>query len=117
MSFDIAIGQCIETDGSFAVAKLDGAMLRKLHPSHVFVGQPNVYLRVPLPICSTRCPPRSGQELFLDHAKILAGAQTLLHLREHDEGIAVDIRLIANGLEPMPRPAPEQKTRFVGSRR
>jgi hypothetical protein len=117
MSFDIAIGQCIEIEGNFAVAKLDGAMLRKLHPSHVFVGQPNVQLRVPLSICSTQRPPRSGQELFLDHAKVLAGAETLLRLREQDDGIAVDIRLIASGLEPMPRPAPEQKARFIGNRR
>jgi len=117
MSFDIAIGQCTEAGEDFAVAKLDGAMLRKLHPTFALVGQPNVHLRVPLSICSTRRPPRQGQELFLDRTKVLAGAETSLALGGQSGSIAVDVRLIANGMEPMPRPTPEQKTRFIAGRR
>ena len=116
MSFDIAIGRCLEAGKDFAVAKLDGAMLRKLLPAYAFVGQPDVRLRVPLSICSTRRPPAAGQELFLDHVKVLAGAPASLRTRENDDDIAVDVRLIANDMDPMPRPAPEQKARFVSGR-
>lgn len=117
MSFDIAIGQCTEVGENFAVAKLDGAMLRKLRPTYAFVGQPDVYLRVPLSICSARRPPRPGQELFLDSAKALAGTGAALSMQKHGDYAAVDVRLIANGMEPMPRPAPEQKKPFIGGRR
>ena len=116
MSFDIAIGRCLEVGKNFAVAKLDGAMLRKLRPASTFVGQPDVRLRVALSICSTRRPPCAGQELFLDYAKVLAGAETSLSTQELDDGVAVDVRLIAYGMDPMPRPAPEQKARFVSGR-
>ncbi|WP_257385062.1 hypothetical protein [Tahibacter caeni] len=112
MSFDIAIGRCVELGERFAVARLDGALLRKLRPAYAFVGQPGARLRVPLSVCSTRRPPVMDQELFLDYAKVAGGAEASLILLGQDDYTDTDIRLIASGMEPLPRPAPEPKQRF-----
>lgn len=109
MSFDIAIGRCLELGRNGAVVKLDGAMLRKLCPGIAFAVQTNARLRVPLSICSGQRPPREGQEVFLDYARTCDGAETWLDLDGKDDYRAVDVRLLASGLEPMPRPEPERK--------
>jgi hypothetical protein len=109
MSFDIAIGRCLELDENVAIVKLDGAMLRKLCPSIVFAVQTNARLRVPLSICSGRRPPRQGQELFLDYTKTRDGAESWLDMQGQGDYRVIDVRLLASGLEPMPRPEPERK--------
>lgn len=114
MNFDIAIGPCLSVDEHFAVVKLDGAMLRKLLPGEVFAVQINARLRVPLSICSTRRPPREGQELFLDYEKACDGAETTLDPRGRGEYADIDIRLLTNGIEPAVRPEPERKAGRAG---
>ncbi|MBL8297542.1 MAG: hypothetical protein JNN30_04255 [Rhodanobacteraceae bacterium] len=109
MSFDIAIGRCLEFDESAAIAKLDGAMLRKLCPTLVFAVQINARLRVPLSICSGRRPPRQGQELFLDYIKTRDGAEAWLDIQGSGHYSAVDIRPLANGLDSVSSPEPERK--------
>jgi hypothetical protein len=109
MSFDIAIGRCIELDDDVAIVKLDGAMLRKLCPTVVFAVQINARLRVPLAICSGRRPPKQGQELFLDYTKTRDGAEVWLDIQGQGNYSAIDVRPLASGLEPMPRPEPERK--------
>ncbi len=110
MSFDIAVGRCIEIDDAIAVVRLDGAMLRKLCTDLVFTVPPEARLRVPLSLCSTQRPPREGQELFLDFQKTRAGAPTSLDV--HGKSVDVDIRLLATDVMPMPRPEPARKRQF-----
>jgi hypothetical protein len=112
VSFDIAVGRCIEVDDTAAVVRLDGAMLRKLRPGLLFTAQPNAHLRVSLSLCSARRPPRQGQELFLDFQKTTTGAPTWLDIDGSGDYADVDVRLLATDVSPMPRPEPARKRQF-----
>lgn len=114
MSFDIAIGRCLELDEHVAVVKLDGAMLRKLCPAFVFAVQTQARLRVPLSVCSGRRPPRPGEELFLDYARTRSGIESWIDVHGQGDYRSTDIRLLAGGLDPMPRPEPERKAMRSG---
>ncbi len=109
MNFDIAIGTCIEIGDTSATVRLDNAMLRRLCPTLKVGVPPKARLRVPLAICSSRRPPRDGQELFLDYEQTLQAADAWLDSGGDGEFVAIDARVLASDIDPSTQPEPSRK--------
>lgn len=111
MSFDIALGKCVGINTSDALVSIDYSVLQKLKPGSVATFPIQARLQVPLGLCSATRKPANGHELFVDFDKIKDGGGAYLDCSGSGEFVPTDIRLLAENLEPGPRPAPIQKQR------
>lgn len=111
MSFDIALGKCVDINTSDAFVSIDYSVLQKLRPGSIATFPLQARLQVPLDLCSATRKPASGRELFVDFDKIKNGSGAYLDCHGSGDFLPADIRLLAENLQPGPRPAPVQKQR------
>lgn len=100
MSFDIALGRCVDIDVDSALVAIDHAILRRLRPGVFFTFPTKAWLRIPLSICSNLRAATCGKELFVDSDKIMQGG--VAYLDDTGDGFfqSADVRLLAESAMP-----------------
>lgn len=111
MNYDIAVGPCVALEGDHVIVKLEGVLLRKLLPDFPFAVRTSALLRVPLTVCSQSRPPRPGQEVYLDFARVEAGSEAWVDPAGDGHYEKVDIRQLLQNLNPSTAPVLAPKPR------
>lgn len=96
MSFDIALGKCIDVDDDCATVAVDHAMLSRLRPGAFFAFPSKAVMRVPLFFCSSLRLAKPGLELFVDSERVQQGGDAHLDILGGGSFLPVDIRLLAH---------------------
>jgi hypothetical protein len=109
VSYDIGMGRCAEIAGDSVVVKLDSVMVKKLTPDQPWRKSGTSLLRFDRKLCSSKRPPTLDQELYLDSAALTRKAPASLDLDGNGALRQVDLRVILEGLDPLPAPNPKTK--------
>jgi len=109
MAYDIGLGRCRVIDGESVVVELDSVIVRKLVPDLPWRRSGTSLLRCDRRLCSDRRPPQLGEELYLDSTQLSRAAPAELDLEGNGRHRAVDLRIILDGLDPLPAPEPQPK--------
>lgn len=115
-TYDIGMGRCAEIAGDLVVVKLDSVIVKKLTPHQPWRKSGTSLLRFDRKLCSVKRPPQINQELYLDSAALLRKAPASLDLDGNGDWGPVDLRVILEGLDPQPAPAPKTKQAVYRSR-
>jgi hypothetical protein len=116
LSYDIGMGRCAEIAGDSVVVKLDSVIVKKLTPEQPWRKSGTSLLRFDRKLCSPRRPPQLDQELYLDSAALTRKAPASLDLDGNGAFRPVDLRVILEGLDPLPAPSPRPKQAVYRSR-
>ena len=111
MSYDIAMGLCAEVDDENVVVKLESAMLKRLLPQHPWQRNGTSLLRLRRSACSAVRVPQVGQEVYLDRTALASRSEGMLDLGGDGKLVAVDLRKLLDGLDPLPPAEPQPKNR------
>jgi hypothetical protein len=111
MSYDIALGRCVEVGTETVVVRIEGAMLVKLEPSFVFNGPAKALLRIARSVCSQTRPPKEGEEVFVDRDRLLLRPDAFLDMNGDGGYVPVDLNSLIVGLTPNPQPPDAKKPR------
>ena len=109
MSYDIALGRCVEVGADTVTVRIEGAMLVKLEPSFVFNGPAKALLRVSAAICSQARPPKEGGELFVDSERLMQRTGAFLDMNGDGSFAPVNLEALLIGLSPDPNPPASKK--------
>lgn len=115
MSFDVGLGRCIELTDESVTVKLDSSLVHKWFPSEPWHRPGTSLLRFDRKLCSTERPPALDGEIYVNTDSLKRKAVGSLDL--DGKGVTrtvVDLRVIMDGVDPLPQPAPKPKN---GSRR
>jgi len=110
MAYDIGMGCCAEIDEKSVVVKLDSVMVRKLSPAQPWRRSGTSLLRFDRKLCSATRPPQLNHELYIDSAALSRKTPASLDLEGNGVNMSVDLRVILDGLDPLPAPAPKPKS-------
>ena len=116
LSYDIGMGRCAEIAGDSVLVKLDSVIVKKLTPEQPWRKSGTSLLRFDRKLCSARRPPQLDQELYLDSAALTRKAPASLDLDGNGAFRPVDLRVILDGLDPLPAPSPRPKQAVYRSR-
>jgi hypothetical protein len=116
MAYDIGMGRCSEIAGDSVVVKLDSVIVKKLTPEQPWRKSGTSLLRFDRKLCSVKRPPQVDQEVYLDSAALLRKAPASLDLDGNGTLRQVDLRVILDGLDPLPAPTPKTKQAVYRSR-
>lgn len=111
MSYDIALGRCIEAGNDTVTVRIEGAMLVKLEPSFVFKGPAKALLRIARSVCSRTRLPKEGEELFVESESLMQGTEAFLDINGDGAFVPVDLGALLIGLSPDPQPPVAKKPR------
>jgi hypothetical protein len=100
MSFDIALGRCVDVGVDSALVAIDLAALRRLRPGVLFAFPTKAWLLIPLSICSSLRAVERGMELFVDSEKVRHGGDAFLDYSGDGDFHSADIRLLAESALP-----------------
>lgn len=109
MAYDIGLGRCRAIDAESVVVELDSVIVRKLLPDVPWRRSGTSLLRCDRRLCSDRRPPQLGEELYLDSTQLSRAAPAELDLEGNGRRRTVDLRIILEGLDPLPAPEPRPK--------
>ena len=110
MSYDIGMGYCAEINEKSVLVKLDSVMVRKLSPDQPWRRSGTSLLRMDRKLCSAVRPPQLNQEVYIDSAALARKSAATLDLEGNGVGRPVDLRVILEGLDPLPAPTPKPKS-------
>ena len=110
MAYDIGMGRCSEISDKSVVVKLDSVMVKKLSPDQPWRRSGTSLLRLDRKLCSATRPPQLDQELYVDSAALSRKTQASLDLDGNGVSMPVDLRVILEGLDPLPAPTPKPKS-------
>jgi hypothetical protein len=110
MAYDIGMGCCAEISEKSVVVKLDSVMVRKLSPDQPWRRSGTSLLRFDRKLCSATRPPQLNQELYIDSAALARKSPAALDLDGNGINRSVDLRVILDGLDPLPAPSPKPKS-------
>jgi len=110
MAYDIGMGRCAEISDKSVVVKLDSVMVKKLSPDQPWRRSGTSLLRFDRKLCSTTRPPQLNEELYVDSAALARRSTASLDLDGNGVSTAVDLRVILEGLDPLPAPTPKPKS-------
>lgn len=116
MAYDIGMGRCLEIAGDSVVVKLDSVIVKKLTPSQPWRKSGTSLLRFDRKLCSVKRPPQVDQEVYVDSAALARKAPASLDLDGNGAWGQVDLRVILEGLDPLPAPTPRAKQAVYRSR-
>jgi hypothetical protein len=116
MAYDIGMGRCSEIAGDSVVVKLDSVIVKKLTPEQPWRKSGTSLLRFDRKLCSAKRPPQVDQEVYLDSAALARKAPASLDLDGNGTLRQVDLRVILEGLDPLPAPTPKTKQAVYRSR-
>ena len=111
MSFDVGLGRCTELTDDSVTVKLDSILVHKWFPEEPWHRPGTSLLKFDRKLCSTERPPQLDQEIYVNTDSLKRKAVGSLDLDGSGAKRAiVDLRIILEGVEPMPPPAPRPKS-------
>jgi hypothetical protein len=115
MSFDVGLGRCSELTDDSVTVKLDSGLVHKWFPLEPWRRPGTSLLSFDRKLCSTERPPQIDQEIYINTDSLKRKATGSLDLDGSGANrMLVDLRVILDGVDPMPPPAPKPK---AGARR
>jgi hypothetical protein len=105
LPYDIGMGRCSEIADDSVVVKLDSVIVKKLTPDQPWRRSGTSLLRFDRKLCSVKRPPQLDQEVYLDSAALMRKAPASLDLDGNGAYRPVDLRVILDGLDPLPAQA------------
>jgi hypothetical protein len=110
MSFDVGLGRCAALTDDSVTVKLDSGLVREWFPLEPWRRPGTSLLKFDRRLCSTERPPQLDQETYINSASLRRKAIGSLDLDGSGANrTIVDLRVILDGVEPMPAPAPKPK--------
>src|SRR5882757_739680 len=116
MAYDIGMGFCAGLDGGSVLVKLDSVMVKKLSPGQPWRKSGTSLLRLDRKLCSATRPPQVDQEVYVDSDALAHKSVASLDLDGNGINMKVDLRVILDGMNPLPAPAPYKKGTSSGTR-
>jgi hypothetical protein len=110
MSFDIGLGRCTEITDDSVTVKLDSVMVHKWFPAEPWRRPGTSLLKFDRKLCSTERPPQMDAEIYVSADSLRRKATGSIDLDGTGANrTTVDLRVILEGVDPMPPPAPKPK--------
>lgn len=110
MSFDVGMGRCTEITDDSVTVKLDSVLVHKWFPAEPWRRPGTSLLKFDRKLCSTERPPQLDGEIYVNSDSLKRKIMGWLDLDGSGSNQAsVDLRVILNGVEPMPPPTPKAK--------
>jgi hypothetical protein len=111
MSFDVGLGRCTELTDESVTVTLDSGLVHKWFPLEPWRRPGTALLRFDRRLCSTERPPQLDRETYVNADSLKRKATGSLDLDGSGaKRTIVDLRVILDGVDPMPSPAPKPKT-------
>ena len=111
MSFDVGLGRCTELTDESVTVKLDSGLVHKWFPQEPWRRPGTSLLKFDRKLCSTERPPQIDQETYINTDSLKRKATGSLDLDGSGANLTiVDLRVIIEGVDPMPSPAPKPKS-------
>lgn len=115
-AYDIGVGPCSKIDGDLVYVRLDALIAKRLAPDSPWNRSGTSILRCRYSYCSTRRPPKAGEECYLDSAALTRAAPAELDVLGNDRFRNVDLDVILSAMAPIGA-APTPAARFMSTRR
>lgn len=110
MSFDVGMGRCTEITDESVTVKLDSVLVHKWFPLEPWRRPGTSLLKFERKLCSTERPPQLNEEIYINSDSLKRKIMGSLDLDGSGaKHTSVDLRIILDGVEPMPPPAPKAK--------
>jgi hypothetical protein len=111
MSFDIGLGRCSELTDDFVTVQLDSGLVHKWFPQEPWRRPGTSLLKFDRKLCSAERPPQIDRETFINTESLKRKATGSLDLDGSGaKHTIIDLRMILEGVNPMPPPAPKPKS-------
>jgi hypothetical protein len=111
MSFDVGLGRCTELTDESVTVKLDSGLVHKWFPQEPWRRPGTSLLKFDRKLCSTERPPQIDQETYINTDSLKRKATGSLDLDGSGANrTIVDLRVILDGVDPMPPPMPKPKS-------
>ena len=110
MSFDVGLGRCTELTDESVTVKLDSSLVHKWFPLEPWHRPGTSLLKFDRKLCSTERPPQLDGEIYVSTDSLKRKAVGSLDLDGSGANrTIVDLRVILDGVDPLPPPAPKPK--------
>ncbi len=106
MAFDVGIGTCRAVSADAVEVWADSSIVRRLVPETKWQRNGISVLQVPAALCSSRHALLSGEEVYLDTARIDAKSHGTLDVEGDGRFARVRLALLVPQVDPHPQPAP-----------
>jgi hypothetical protein len=110
MSFDVGLGRCTELTDQTVTVMLDSGLVHKWFPDEPWRRPGTSLLKFDRSLCSVDRPPQIDQEIYVNTDSLKRKAVGSLDIDGSGGRAIVDLRVILDGVNPMPPPAPKAKT-------
>jgi hypothetical protein len=111
VSFDFGMGRCIEITDESVTVKLDSVIVHKWFPMEPWRRPGTSLLKFDRKLCSLERPPQLDQEIYINTDFLKHKAMGSLDLDGSGaHRTSVDLRVLLDGVDPMPSPAPKPKS-------
>lgn len=110
MSFDVGLGRCTELTDESVTVKLDSSLVHKWFPLEPWHRPGTSLLKFDRKLCSAERPPQLDGEIYVNTDSLKRKAVGSLDLDGSGANrTVVDLRVILDGVEPLPAPTPKPK--------